>query len=270
MDWTRIDVTVPTRAPTGETAAYLLGETDALLVDPAGRTDALDAAIADRRVAHIALTHHHPDHVGGVQQYAAETDATVWARQGRERAFEDATGTTPDQTFAEGTTIPTGGGDVTVLDTPGHAPEHVAFAADGTVAAGDLAVAEGSVVVGAPEGDLRAYLSSLRRLHARDPDRIHPAHGPTITDPRATCARLLAHRLDRERRVYEAVAAGARTLDAVVDASYEKDISGVRDLARATVRAHLKKLAVERMVAFDGDRVQTADSEAGFRRRRDR
>ncbi|MBV0923723.1 MBL fold metallo-hydrolase [Halomicroarcula limicola] len=253
MPLTRVDLEVATRAPTGRTAAYLSDGPEALLIDPAARTDALDAAVADAPVGHVAVTHHHPDHVGAVAHYARETGATVWARRGRAADFEDAAGVAPDRTFAEGTTIPAGDG-VTVLDLPGHAPEHVGFETAAGVVSGDTAVAEGSVVVGAPEGDMRAYVTSLRRLHARDPPRLYPGHGPTITDPRATCARLLTHRLDRERRVRAAVAGGASTLDDVLDAAYEKDLTGVRDLARATVAAHLEKLAVEGALRWDGER----------------
>ena len=255
MDWQRADVSVPTRAPTGTTAAYVCGDEAALLVDPADTDDALDSRLSDRTLAHIALTHYHPHHAGAVAHYARETNATIWARRGRAAAFEAATGVTPDRLFSDGTTIPTDAGPVTVLDTPGHAPEHVAFATDGGVVSGDLAVAEGSVVVGAPEGDVRAYLASLRRLHARNPSALLPSHGPRIETPRETCARLISHRLERERRVQAAVDDGADALDEVLDAAYEKDLTGVRDLARATVLAHLEKLAVEGTVSWDGERV---------------
>ncbi|WP_058994541.1 MBL fold metallo-hydrolase [Haloarcula sp. CBA1127] len=254
MDWHRADVSVPTRAPTGSTAAYVCGDEAALLVDPPDTDDALDSLLSDRSLAHIALTHHHPDHAGAVAHYARETGATVWARRGRASAFEAATGVTPDRLFSGGTTIPTDAGPVTVIDTPGHAPEHVAFATDGAVVSGDLAVAEGSVVVGAPEGDVRAYLASLRRLHARNPDVLLPGHGPRIETPRETCARLINHRLVRERRVRDAVHDGAATLDEILEAAYEKDLTGVRDLARGTVLTHLEKLAVEGAISWDSER----------------
>lgn len=246
----RIPLEVPTRAPGGRTAAYVIGDDDALLVDPDAAADRLDEELD--RVGHIAVTHHHPDHVGRVAGYAAETNATVWCRYGRRAAFAEATGTEPDRTFREGTTIPVGGGRVTVRETPGHAAEHAAFDLGAGLVIGDLAVAEGSVVVGAPEGDMRAYLTSLRRVWAMDPDRLFPAHGPVIDAPRPTCERLLRHRLDRERRVLSAVEAGNRTVADILDAAYEKDLEGVRDLAGRTVRAHLDKLQHEDRVRWDG------------------
>ncbi|MFB6139846.1 MAG: MBL fold metallo-hydrolase [Halosimplex sp.] len=262
MEVEGVSVEVETRAPTGQTHAYVLGSDPTLLIDPAARTDRLDAVADERRVGHVAVTHHHPDHVGAVADYAERRDATVWARTGRADAFEAATEVEPDRAFAEGTRIETGEGPVRVVDTPGHAPEHVGFAVtDGdapVLVSGDLAVADGSVVVGAPEGDLRAYLTSLRRVHAMAPDRLLPGHGPEITDGgvTGTATRLIAHRLDRERRVREAVAGGAETVPAITDAAYEKDLSGVRDLAEATVRAHLEKLAVEGRVRWDGERAR--------------
>ena len=259
MQLERVSCRVPTRAPTGQTHAYVLGGEDAVLVDPAARVDGLDALVDG--VGHVALTHHHPDHVGAVAHYAEVTGATVWCRVGREADFEAATGVAPDRTFADGTAIGTGGGAVEAIDTPGHAPEHVGFRFPGEdgeeeYLVGDLAVAEGSVVVGHPSGDMRAYVSSLRRLWARDPPRLHPAHGPTIEDPRGTCGRLIEHRRDREERVLRAVRDGAGTVPEMTDAAYEKDLTGVRDLAEATVRAHLEKLRVEGHIAWDGERAR--------------
>jgi len=256
MPATRVSVPVETRAPTGETGACVLGTDPALLVDPPARSDRLDAVARDWGVGHVAVTHHHPDHVGAVARYAERHDATVWARIGRETPFERATGAAPDRTFREGTTIPTGEGSVRVLDTPGHAPEHVAFAYGDVLACGDLAVAEGSVAVAAPEGDLRAYLTSLRRVYALSPGRLLPGHGPGIEDVRPVVERLIAHRLDRERRVLAAVEAGAQTVPEVCDGAYEKDLTGVRDLAEATVLAHLEKLAVEGRVRWKRSEVR--------------
>jgi len=254
-------VTVPaaTRAPTGTTHAYVVGRDGAVLVDPADGTDDLDRVVAERSVEHVLVTHTHPDHVGGVADYAG--GRTVWAHADHRDRFADATGVAPDRTFRDGDGLPA---ELEVVETPGHAVDHVAFSVPGpddgssreAALVGDLAVAEGSVVVGAPEGDMRAYLDSLRRVRDRDPAALHPAHGPTITDPQATLTRLIDHRLERERSVLAAVEDGAETPDEVTDRAYEKDLTGVRDLAVATVVAHLEKLADDGAIDFDGDRAR--------------
>ncbi|MEE6211247.1 MBL fold metallo-hydrolase [Salarchaeum sp. III] len=242
----RISVPVSTRAPTGATNAYLA---DGVLLDPAARSDALDRRVADRDVDHIAVTHTHVDHVGALAHYAAETGATVWARAGREGRFEAATGVTPDRVFREGDEV----GPLTVLETPGHAPDHVAFAAGGDLAIGDLAMAESSIFVGTRDGDMRAYYASLRRLLARDADALYPGHGHAIENPNERVTALLARRVRRERNVEHAVESGARAVADIVDAAYSRNVADVRDLATETVRAHLEKLDIEGRVRWYPD-----------------
>lgn len=262
MEVTRRPVETATRAPGGETNAYVVGSDPALLVDPAGRTDELDTLCRDRGVENVLVTHAHPDHVGGVAAYGADLGATVWALRGRVDRFRSATGIEPDRTFRPPTTLPVGEGRVRLVDAPGHAPDHAAVVVDGGrgsargILCGDCAVREGSVAVAAPEGDLRAYVATLRRLWARNPRRLYPGHGPEIDRPRAVLERLLEHRRRRERRVLAAVASGAETPEAILESAYEKDLTGVRDLARATIVAHLEKLAVEGRVRWDGERAR--------------
>ncbi len=261
-----VRVPVEARVPGGSTNAYLVrSAAGTLLVDPAARTSALDDAIAAVEAAGnpvdaVAVTHTHTDHVGAVATYAERTGATVHAHADHVDRFRAATGSDPDATFRDGDAI--GGRDVIALDTPGHAPDHVAFvvpegggtgdvgsASDDpgarTVLVGDLAFATGSVAVAVPDGDLSAYLASLERVRDLDAARLYPGHGPPIDDPSATCDRLVRHRLDRERRVLAAIEGGAGDVDAVVDAAYDKDLTGVEALARGTVVAHVDKLVAD-------------------------
>ncbi len=252
----RIPIKASPRVPTGSTNAYVVGHDGGVLIDPADRTAALDEVVEERAPSRLLVTHTHPDHVGGVAEYAAEYDLTVLARAGYETRFERATGIPPDRTVRDGAHVDAGEHGLRVTATPGHAPDHLSLAVrdapEDVLLTGDLAVADGSVFVGGPDGDMRGYLTALRRLLARDPDRLFPGHGPVIDEPAETLGRLISHRIDRERRVERAVRAGARTSDKIVDEAYEKSLDGVRDLARKTVIAHLEKLAVEGRVDWVG------------------
>ncbi|MFB6114057.1 MAG: MBL fold metallo-hydrolase [Halodesulfurarchaeum sp.] len=244
----RFEIPVSEPAPTGHTNAYLL-EGASLLVDPAGSIDEFDRSPGP--VEHVAVTHTHPDHVGGVKELAERFGTTVWARAGREADFESATGVVPDATFREGDTIGDSG-TVRVIETPGHAPEHVSFAVDGAILIGDLAMAGDSIWVGEPDGDVRAYLGSLRRIRTMDFDVAYPGHGQPITTPRQRLERIIRHRLERERRIEEAVLDGRQTPEEIVEAAYDSVPSEVRDLAIRSVRSHLEKLVVEDRIRWDG------------------
>lgn len=241
----RFPVPTTTSAPTSTTNAYVA---DAVLVDPAARSAALDSAAA--HASHVVITHAHPDHVGALAEYAGSR--TVWALSGHEDRLREATGIEPDRSFEEGDSV----AGLTVLETPGHAPDHVAFAAGDAVICGDLAMAESSVFVGGEGADMGAYLDSLERLRDRGPDLLLPGHGEAIEAPEERIEWLIDHRLERERRVLRAVEAGDRTVEGIRDAAYEKDLSGVEALASATVRAHLEKLAEEGRIGWDGERAR--------------
>lgn len=251
-DITRISIPTDTTATTGQTNAYLLDADEPLLVDPAARDDELAAAIDGCQPIHITATHCHPDHIAGVTAYAFETDATVWSPVGYENRFAQSTGVYPARTFREGHTI----GPATALETPGHASDHTAFEVeldDGRTAilAGDLVVDEGSIAIVGPDGDMAAYLDSLRRLKERDPDVLYPGHGPVIDEPRKAIDRLIEHRTSREQAILEAMANSAEDVDEIVDRVYDKDISAVYELARKTVIAHIEKLDAEGRVRWD-------------------
>jgi len=253
-------VPTATSAPTGATNTYLVGSRGSILVDPAGRTPALDRAVDERSVDHLLVTHTHPDHVGAVAEYAATTGATLWAHSRYRDRFERATGVEPDRTFADGDEVVSGDGTrVVVVETPGHAPDHLAFVVGESALVGDLAMAEGSVLVG-DDGDLSAYLTSLDRLLALAPSRCYPGHGPPIEEPEPTLSRLIDHRRERERRVLAAVRSGCETVDAIVESAYEKDLSGLEELAAQAVRAHVRKLASEGEIEWDGGCARTVDS----------
>ena len=249
---TRISIPTDTIAATDQTNAYLIDADEPLLVDPAARHGDLDDACETCPPVHITATHCHADHTAGLTAYAFETDATVWSPVGFENRFAQSTGVYPARTFREGHTV----GPATAIETPGHASDHTAFEVeleDGRTAilSGDLVVAEGSVAIRGQDGDMAAYLDSLRRLREREPDLLYPGHGPVIDEPREAIDRLIDHRLRREATIIEAMASSAEDVGEIVDRAYDKDLSGLETAARETVIAHIRKLADEGRVRWD-------------------
>lgn len=93
----------------------------ALVVDPGDASPVL-AALAEGglQLEAILVTHHHPDHVGGVDALRDATGARVFG-PARERIPE------PLQRLAEGEAIEVLGLRFQVLDVPGHTAGHIAY-----------------------------------------------------------------------------------------------------------------------------------------------
>jgi glyoxylase-like metal-dependent hydrolase (beta-lactamase superfamily II) len=104
---------------------------------------------------------------------------------------------------------------------------------------------EGSVFISPGEGSLSAYLDSLRRLLTLELEVLCPGHGPYVWDPHPKLEEYLAHRLERERRLLEALEAGLRSRDELLDAAWSDAPPALRPAAALTMEAHLEKLRDE-------------------------
>jgi hydroxyacylglutathione hydrolase len=107
-------------------ASYLIGDEGAgvaAVVDPRFEIeDYLELArYMNVRIEHVLETHNHADHVSGHGRLAAATGATIHVH--RQAAAEY-----PHEPFEDGFELELGSLRVRALHTPGHRPEHTAFA----------------------------------------------------------------------------------------------------------------------------------------------
>ncbi|HEV3002448.1 MAG TPA: MBL fold metallo-hydrolase [Solirubrobacteraceae bacterium] len=223
----------------GGTNTWLVGSDPCWVVDPGpalpGHVEAV-AREAERRggAAGIVLTHRHADHAEAAEAVAERTGARLAEVTAGERA-----------------------GPLTAIATPGHTPDHLAFVSGAVAFTGDAVLGEGSVFV---LGDLAAYLDALRALRDRGLSLLCPGHGPVVEDPRAKLDEYVAHRLERERRLLAALDAGARTVDAMLDAAWDDAPPALRLAAAATLRAHLEKLEQEGRLPAGVERPRLPDA----------
>lgn len=195
------------RAPQGDRAA---------VVDP-GDAGPVERALAGRglRLAAILLTHHHPDHVGGVRALVERWRPMVYGPAGE--AIDGI-----DRKLAAGDSIVVDGVGVAmrVLDVPGHTRGHVAYVAEPyggdprpLLFCGDTLFAAGCGRLF--EGTPAQMLESLDGLAALDPATlVYCAHEYTVSNLRFAAAaepdaQAVRERLDEARRMREA---GVRTV----------------------------------------------------------
>lgn len=124
----------------------------AMVIDPGGQPELILDLLAERglRLAYIALTHGHFDHILGTAELAKKTGARVCMHRGDLDFITDSRlnvselcGAGPVTPFAvdlfltEGLRLPLGGESAEVLETPGHTPGSVSLYAARRVFCGD-------------------------------------------------------------------------------------------------------------------------------------
>ena len=222
------------------TNTWLLETGDGMtVIDPGPDNPAHIAAIAGAGpIARILLTHTHPDHLAGAPALQQATGAPIhaWGKPW-------AKNFTPDHAIADGDRI----GPLVALHTPGHASDHLCFALpDGTLFSGDHVMSWSTSIVSPPDGDMAAYMDSLRLLQQRRDTLYLGGHGPPLPSPAKLVRAMLLHRVARESAVLGALTtATPLTEDALVATLYSGLSPGLARAAARTITAHLLKLAAE-------------------------
>ena len=162
-------------------ASYLIGDKDAgvvAVVDPRFEIDEyLDIArYLQVRIEHILETHNHADHLSGHGRLAAATGAVI-------HIHRDAAPEYDHEPFDDGWELALGTVRVKALHTPGHRPEHTAFALSDERRGGDpWAILTGDTLF---VGDIaRPDLAVEKREGARD--IFHSLHEKLLSMPPET------------------------------------------------------------------------------------
>ena len=140
-------------------------DAECLIIDPAHDPDAVEAAVAGRKVKSILLTHGHDDHIGAVGQVRDRVGAPVYLNREDwmlwERVFP---GTEPENAIADGDTFDVAGARLVALHTPGHSPGSICFylQSEGTVFSGDTLFQGGPGATGRSFSDFPTIIESIR------------------------------------------------------------------------------------------------------------
>lgn len=218
-----------------------------IVVDPGPDDQGHLAAIIAQagHVDEIWVTHRHIDHIEATAPLAKLTNnAPV-------RAFDP-------QLCVEGAPLHHGdvielgnGGMIKVLHIPGHTDDSIGFVhtAPGEpsrLLTGDMVLGRGTTVIVPPDGSLTTYFSSLdvmeQAVHEFDVAELLPGHAPVLDDPLAVLRYYRSHREERLEQVRQAVVAGHRSPDAVVDHVYTDAPDNVKFAARLSAAAQLEFL----------------------------
>lgn len=246
--------------PTPFTNAYLVGAGPVYLIDPGAADaaeqrrllDVLDAyQVGGHKLTAVLLTHQHPDHVDAARVVSDRYQVPVWSHrltgQALEGQIEVVRHLEDGESLALGSMRDGRPWALGVLHTPGHAAGHLCFHEPilGLLFTGDMVSTASTVVIEPPDGDLAAYLKSLRRLRELPVRLLLPGHGNVSARPRQVMEDYLAHRAKREEMLLALLASGAGVEEDLVLDLYKGVPPDVMRFAQAQLRAGLEKLRGE-------------------------
>lgn len=237
------------------TNTYLIGSDALAVIDPGPAIDShIEAILAAGTIRWILCTHTHFDHSPAAAILRKASGARLLGRTappGQDASF------VPDETLSHQQRFTLAGVTLRALHTPGHASNHLCYLLEDTrmLFTGDHVMQGSTVVINPPDGDMRAYLESLELLRAEDIAILAPGHGYLIGEPQRELARLVQHRMARERKVRDAIARlGAATPQELLPLVYDDVPQRIHGVAARSLAAHLEKLVADGMVRAAGER----------------
>lgn len=262
------------------TNTYILGRNELALIDPgpddARHIDAIMSAVKGQKITHIFLTHTHKDHSGGLEALKAKTGARVYAHQaitenrGARRTATSPLDTgfvdlnfKPDHELKDGEIIEGEDWGLKAIHTPGHAPDHFCFAhlKEPVLFTGDHIMAWNTSVIIPPEGSMAAYMSSLKKLIAKDPDlnkiytdyeRFMPGHGGQARSPERLVKAFLMHRKWRETAIHDHIKSGKNSIEQLLPLLYPNASKDILPAAALSILAHAEHLCEQGLVSCEG------------------
>ena len=232
------------------TNTYLFGTREVAVLDPGPLIESHLDAIVDAggdMIRWILVTHTHPDHSPGAAALARRTGAELLGRPAPEGPHQDAT-FVPDRVLADGERLTIDGVDIEVIQTPGHASNHICYRhlERNWIFTGDHIVDGSTVVIDPPDGNMSDYLKSLVRLKTFAAVALAPGHGELINDPNRIIDWIIEHRLQREAKVVFALNANPGLTPMELVPHVYRDVD--RKLyawAERSLLAHLVKLEAD-------------------------
>lgn len=253
------------------TGTYIIGHGEVAVIDPGpinkSHLKAILDATKNEKISHILVSHTHADHSPLAKELHEASGAKIYgcaphpktsngtneiAKNGEEGVDYDFS---PHHELSDGDEIKGNGWTIKTIHTPGHTSNHLCFnlKEEQTLFSGDHIMAWSTSIIIPPDGSMAKYMESLERLMAMDFKYIRPTHGPAIIEPSQFIEALLAHRMEREALVINAVALGHKKVSDIVNTVYIGLPKELHKAAGMSCLAHLILLVNDGRIKCDNE-----------------
>jgi glyoxylase-like metal-dependent hydrolase (beta-lactamase superfamily II) len=239
------------------TNSFLIGRNDVTLVDPGPKIDAHIenlVNLGEGKINRILVTHTHRDHSPAAKVLGEMLGVPLMGRLlEKDDSLQDKT-FKPDRILEHGDLIETDEYTIETIHTPGHASNHLCYLIqeEKVMLTGDHIMNGSTVVIAHPDGSMKDYLSSLALLRNYDFNKIGPGHGDFLDNPMTVVDWIIAHRLEREKKVLSKLKLFSSIKSADLVTSVYDDVDPkLHPIAIWSLEAHLYKLFEDGVVTFD-------------------
>lgn len=161
---------------------WIVGDgAEVIVIDAAHDAEAIERAVAGRRVVAVVCTHGHNDHITVAPQLGTDLDAPVLLNPADTMLWEMTHGDTAFSPLQDGQVLSAGGIELRVIATPGHSPGSTCLYAPqlGALFSGDTLFQGGPGATGRSFSDFGTILASIKeKLGVLPPETVvYTGHG---------------------------------------------------------------------------------------------
>ncbi len=252
------------------TSTYLVGSSGGMAVIDPGPYDtvhgeAILTAAKGYKISHVFVTHSHIDHSPLSSWLASKTGAKIYAfgphgtgRTGGLQEEEVEAGADkefqPDHILTDGDIHKGSDWTLRAIHTPGHTSNHMCFMLEEEklLFVGDHVMAWATTVIAPPDGDVRKYLQSLKKIGQENAEKLIPTHGPWVENPQPFIRGIITHRRMREGQILKHLEDGENTINILVERMYKDVDKRLYPAAARSVFGHIIALVDEGRIKCSG------------------
>ena len=241
------------------TNTYLIGRKDITLIDPGPNISKhIDEIIieGENNIKRILVTHSHKDHSSAARPLADKLNIPLMGMKAKNNYLNNDVTFYPNKELKDGDLMHTNEYSIQVIHTPGHASNHLSFLIknEDCLIVGDHLMNGSTVVISPPDGDMRDYIISLKKLMNYKIKILAPGHGDYINNPTDNINLIIQHRLNREFKILEKLKdKRSKNIKKLVEDVYDDVSPSLHSIAIMSLEAHLIKLNDDKKILFENE-----------------